>query len=107
VDEDTELLVPAPIGEELAAELRRVAILAFRALEGDGIARVDFLVHRETGEFFVNELNSLPGFTEVSMYPRMWEASGLPYPALLDRLIELALERHRERAKLETQYRRA
>ena len=55
----------------------------------------------------MNELNSLPGFTEVSMYPRMWEASGLPYPALLDRLIELALERHRERAQLETQYRRS
>ena len=62
---------------------------------------------RETEEFYVNELNSLPGFTEVSMYPRMWEASGLPYPALLDRLIELALERHRERSKLETQYRRS
>jgi D-alanine-D-alanine ligase len=107
VDEDTELLVPAPVSEELAAKLRDAAIAAFHALEGDGIARVDFLVHRDTGEFYVNELNSLPGFTEVSMYPRMWEASGLPYPALLDRLIELALERHRERARLETQYKRS
>jgi D-alanine-D-alanine ligase len=107
VDEDTELLVPAPISDELAAKLREAAIRAFRALEGDGIARVDFLVHRDTGEFYVNELNSLPGFTEVSMYPRMWEASGLPYPALLDRLIELALERQRERSRLETQYRRS
>lgn len=107
VDEDTELLVPAPVSEELAAALRDAAIRAFRVLEGDAIARVDFLVHRETGEYYVNELNSLPGFTEVSMYPRMWEASGLPYPALLDRLIELALERHRERSRLETQYRRS
>jgi len=107
VDEDTELLVPAPISEALATKLRDVALRAFRVLEGDGIARVDFLVHKDTDDFYVNELNSLPGFTEVSMYPRMWEASGLPYPALLDRLIELALERHRERAKLETQYRRS
>jgi D-alanine-D-alanine ligase len=107
VDEDTELLVPAPVSESLAAALREASIRAFHALEGDGFARVDFLVHRATSEFYINELNSLPGFTEVSMYPRMWEATGLPYPALLDRLIELALERHRERAKLETQYRRA
>jgi D-alanine-D-alanine ligase len=60
----------------------------------------------ETNEFFVNEVNSLPGFTEGSMYPKLWEASGLPYPALLDRLIELAVERHRKRSRLETQYRR-
>ena len=106
VDEDTELLVPAPISEALATKLRDVALKAFRVLEGDGIARVDFLVHKDTEEFYVNELNSLPGFTEVSMYPRMWEASGLPYPALLDRLIELAIESHRERSRLETQYRK-
>jgi D-alanine-D-alanine ligase len=106
VDEATELLVPAPVSEALAQELRDCAIRAFRALEGRGFARVDFLVDQQTGAYYVNELNSLPGFTDVSMYPRMWEASGLPYPALLDRLIELALETHRERAKLETQYRK-
>ena len=61
---------------------------------------------RATQELYVNEVNSLPGFTEVSMYPKLWEATGLPYPALLDRLIELALERHRRRARLETVYRR-
>jgi D-alanine-D-alanine ligase len=104
VDEATELLVPAPLPEALVQELRETAIRAFRALEGRGFARVDFLVERETDAYYVNELNSLPGFTDVSMYPRMWEASGLPYPALLDRLIELALESHRERAALETQY---
>jgi len=104
VDEATELLVPAPVSEALAQELRDTAIRAFKALEGRGFARVDFLVDQETNDYYVNELNSLPGFTDVSMYPRMWEASGLPYPALLDRLIELALESHRERSKLETQY---
>ena len=66
------------------------------------MARVDFLVDRETHRIYVNELNSLPGFTNVSMYPKLWEATGLPYPRLLDRLIELALERHDRRSKLET-----
>ena len=66
------------------------------------MARVDFLIDRETGQIYLNELNSLPGFTDVSMYPKLWEATGLPYLALLDRLIELALERHDRRAKLET-----
>ena len=78
-----------------------------QVLEGEGLGRVDFLMERETGEFFVNEVNSLPGFTDVSMFPRLWEASGLAYPALLDRLIELALERHRTRSELETVYRRS
>ena len=105
VDDDTELLVPAPISEALGDRLRSAAIEAFRVLEADGLARVDFLVDRNTEEFFVNEVNSLPGFTAVSMYPRLWEATGIPYPALLDRLIELALERHRRRAALETRYR--
>jgi D-alanine-D-alanine ligase len=106
VDEATELLVPAPVSETLAQALRDAAIRAFKALEGRSFARVDFLVDRDTETFYVNELNSLPGFTDVSMYPRMWEASGLPYPALLDRLIELAIESHRERSQLETQYKK-
>jgi D-alanine-D-alanine ligase len=107
VDEETELLVPAPLDEEQTRTAQRLAIEATRVLEGEGLARVDFLLDRHTGELFVNEVNSLPGFTEVSMFPRLWEASGLSYPALLDRLIELALERHRERATLETVYRRS
>ena len=106
VDEDTELLVPAPLEPEQTARVRALAVDAFRALEGAGLGRVDFFLTRESGEFFVNEVNSLPGFTEVSMYPQMWDASGLPYPQLLDRLIELALERHREHAKLETTFRK-
>jgi D-alanine-D-alanine ligase len=106
VDEDTELLVPAPLDEAQTALVRRLALEAYRAVEGAGMARVDFFLERPTGDFYVNELNTLPGFTDVSMYPRLWEASGLPYPALLDRLIELALERHRRRGGLETTYRR-
>jgi D-alanine-D-alanine ligase len=105
VDEDTELVVPARISEEETARVQELAVAAFRLLEGAGIARIDFFLDRESGEIFLNEVNSLPGFTEVSMYPRLWQASGLSYPALLDRMIELALERHRTRASLERTYR--
>ena len=106
VDDDTELLIPAPISEALSERMRALAVESFQALEGEGLARVDFVVDRNTEEAFVNEMNSLPGFTDVSMYPMLWQATGLPYPALLDRLIELGMERHRRRAALETQYRR-
>jgi D-alanine-D-alanine ligase len=106
VDEDTELLVPAPLEEAVADRARSLALRAYRVLEGSGLARVDFFLDRDSGELFLNELNSLPGFTEVSMYPRLWKASGLSYPALLDRLIELAVLRHRRRAELERTYRR-
>ncbi len=106
VEEGTELLVPAPLEEAQAEAVRSLALSAYRVLEGRGLGRVDFFLERASGRFFVNEVNSLPGFTEVSMYPQLWEATGLPYPQLLDRLIELALEHHRERAGLETQFRR-
>jgi D-alanine-D-alanine ligase len=106
VDESTELLVPAPLSEDEVETARSLALRAYRALEGAGLGRVDFLMERATGRFYVGEVNSLPGFTEMSMYPRLWEASGLPYPQLLDRLIELALERHRRRSALETTFRR-
>ncbi len=101
-DDATELIIPAELDDELAEAIRIVAVEAYLALGAEGMARVDFLVERETSRFYVNELNSLPGFTNVSMYPKLWEASGLPYPELLDRLIELALERHDRRSKLET-----
>jgi len=104
-DGETELLVPAPLTPAQTRELQRLAREAFRALEGSGLGRVEFLLDRNSGEIFVNEVNSLPGFTEVSMFPRLWQASGISYPALLDRLIELALERHREKSKHETRYR--
>jgi D-alanine-D-alanine ligase len=106
VDEDTELLVPAPLSDEQTQEARRVAVEAGVVLECAGMGRVDLLLDRQNGALFVNEVNSLPGFTEGSMYPRLWKGSGLPYPALLDRLIELAIERHRAQAALETTYRR-
>jgi D-alanine-D-alanine ligase len=106
VDEDTELLIPADLDERQTRTVQQLAIRAGELLECQGLGRVDFLMDRSTGAFTVNEVNSLPGFTEVSMYPKLWEATGLPYPALLDRLIELALERHRVRSRLETVYRR-
>lgn len=105
-DDETELLIPAPIDEALTERIRHLAIEAYTTLEGEGFARVDFLLDRENESLYINELNSLPGFTEASMFPLMWEASGLAYPALLDRLIELAIERHDRRSRLETTYRR-
>jgi D-alanine-D-alanine ligase len=102
LDEATELIIPAQIDAGQTEAIRSTAILAYQTLEAEGMARVDFLVDRESGQFYVNELNSLPGFTSGSMYPKLWEASGLSYPSLLDRLIELALERRARRAKLET-----
>ena len=101
-DDATELLIPAELSDERSDRLRALAVASYRALEGEGMARVDFLVEREGDGVYVNELNSLPGFTAGSMYPKLWEATGLPYPELLDRLIELALERHAKRSKLET-----
>ena len=102
LDEGSRLLIPAPISAEQAGTTRRLAVEAFRAVEGAGMARVDFLLANATGKMFVNEVNTIPGFTTISMYPKLWEASGLPYPALLDRLIALALERHAEKQQLRT-----
>ena len=97
LDGRTAYLIPAPIDEALAEQVRRMAIDAFKAIDGAGLARVDFLMDRAGGEVFINEINTFPGFTQNSMYPKMWEASGLSYGAMLDRLIELAIERHTDR----------
>jgi D-alanine-D-alanine ligase len=102
LDEGSRAIIPAPLTEAEAAEIRRLSVDAFRAVDGAGMSRVDFLLSRDTGETFLNEVNTIPGFTIISMYPKMWEASGLPYPALLDRLITLALERHAEKQQLKT-----
>ena len=91
---------------ETAEQLRKMAIKAYRAIDCAGMARVDFLLDRDSGEFYINEVNTIPGFTQISMYPKLWEASGLPYPKLIDRLIELALERRRERSQTEWRYER-
>jgi D-alanine-D-alanine ligase len=104
LDDNTELLVPAPLDEDQTERARQLALKAVVVLEGAGLARVDFLLERSTNRFFINEVNSIPGFTSKSMYPLLWESSGVSYPALLDRLIELALERHRVTHALETRY---
>jgi len=97
VDERSELLIPAPLAPALTDEIRGLAVRAYQAHDGAGMARVDFLLERNTLRPYVNELNTIPGFTPISMYPKLWAASGLPYPRLLDRLIELALERFADR----------
>ncbi len=93
-------VVPADLTPEQTGEIQRLAIACYRAVGCEGMARVDFLSETATGKFFINEINTIPGFTSISMYPKMWEASGLPYPALIDRLIELAMERHEARRSL-------
>jgi D-alanine-D-alanine ligase len=102
LDGSSQTLIPAPLTDAEAAAIRRLALEAFVAVDGAGMARVDFLMSRRSGEVFVNEVNTIPGFTTISMYPKMWEASGLPYGELLDRLIELALQRHAEKQTLKT-----
>ncbi len=102
LDEGSRPIIPAPITESQAATIRRLSIEAFKAVDGAGMSRVDFLMARDSGEIFLNEVNTIPGFTTISMYPKMWEASGLAYPDLIARLIDLALERHAEKQKLRT-----
>jgi D-alanine-D-alanine ligase len=94
--------IPAALEESQANEVRRLAVDAFRAVECSGMARVDFLLSRDTGRLYVNEVNTIPGFTTISMYSQLWAATGVDYPALLDRLIHLAIERHAEKQRLKT-----
>jgi D-alanine-D-alanine ligase len=93
-------VVPADLTPQQTAEIQRLAVECFKACECEGMGRVDFLMESGTGNLYINEINTIPGFTSISMYPKMWEASGLPYSKLLDRLIELAMERHQERRSL-------
>ncbi len=104
LDGESELLIPAPVPDETAGLIAQLAIKAYRAFDCAGMARVDFLLDRETGELYLNEVNTLPGFTPISMYPKLWEASGLSYPELIDRLIQLALERHADKSRSATAY---
>ena len=101
----TQLVIPAVLDEAVAQQVRRLAVDAFRVLKCWGLSRVDFFVERDTNKVYLNELNTLPGFTRVSMYPMLWEKTGVPLPELVHRLIELAFERHREQAALEIRYR--
>jgi D-alanine-D-alanine ligase len=95
-----QLIAPAPLDTEAEARLASLACAAFEALGGWGMARVDFFL-QEDGSLFVNEINTIPGFTDISMYPRLWEISGLPLPALVDRLVAIAFDRHRDRRELD------
>jgi D-alanine-D-alanine ligase len=93
-----QLLVPAPLAEAQVADAQQLALRVFEACRCEAMARVDLFL-RDNGEFVVNEVNTIPGFTPISMYPRLWEASGVPYPELLDRLIALGIQRHERRTK--------
>jgi D-alanine-D-alanine ligase len=92
--------VPADLPRDTMEEVRRLAVEAYRAVECEGMARVDFLLESATGNIFINEINTIPGFTSISMYPKMWEHSGISFSRLIDRLIELALERHQTRKSI-------
>jgi len=102
LDEGSRLLIPAPVDDAVAQEARRMAVRAFQAVDAAGMARVDFFLERTSGRLLLNELNTIPGFTRISMYPKLWEASGLPYPKLIERLVELAIERFNDRQRSQT-----
>ena len=102
IDGKSEVIIPANIPQTTAEEVRRQAVQAFLALDLSGLARVDFFIDKDTGQVYINEVNTMPGFTQISMYPKLWEASGLSYPQLLDRMIELAIERHADRQRNRT-----
>ena len=99
--DESEFLIPAPLPEAQLERIRRLAVAAFKAADCAGMARVDFLLDKSSDELFLNELNTIPGFTNVSMYPKLWKASGLEYTEIIDRLIELALERKEQRDSVE------
>ncbi len=99
-------VIPAELSAAQAQQIKEIAIRAYKAVDCCGMARVDFLLDPANGEIFLNEINTIPGFTSISMYPKLWEASGLPYASLVDRLVELALERKSERDRSVRQYRR-
>jgi D-alanine-D-alanine ligase len=95
----TRLIIPADITPDQTRAVQDLAVRAFKAIDGSGMARVDFFVEAQSGRVVLNEINTIPGFTSVSMYPKLWEASGLSYPRLIDRLIELALTRQSDKKR--------
>lgn len=97
LDDSAQLVVPAPLRPEQVEKIQELALKSFQVLECQGMARVDFFLERATEDIYVNEINTIPGFTSISMYPKLWQASGMAYSELIDRLIELAMERHRQR----------
>ena len=102
LDEGSRLVIPAAIEGDVAEKVRAMALRAFQAVDAAGMARVDFFMERKSGRVLVNELNTIPGFTRISMYPKLWEASGLPYPKLIERLVDLAIERFNDKQRSQT-----
>jgi D-alanine-D-alanine ligase len=105
LDAGSQALFPAEIPPALADEVRRLAVAAFKAVDAAGLARVDFFLDRTSGQLYLNEINTMPGFTEISMYPKLWAASGISFPELVTRIAELALERFSDRARNQTSLR--
>lgn len=103
LEEGTQLLIPAKLKKSEIKKVQALAITAFKALELSGMARVDFFIEKRGGKIFLNEVNTIPGFTSISMYPKLWEANGIPFRELLTKLIDLALEQHREKARTKYQ----
>jgi D-alanine-D-alanine ligase len=102
LDEGSKIIIPADLSKTQVAEVQALALAAFKAIDGAGMSRVDFLLAGDSGILYLNEVNTIPGFTTIGMYSKMWAASGLPFPALLDRLIALAMERHAEKQQRRT-----
>jgi D-alanine-D-alanine ligase len=105
LDGTSGLVIPAPLPQETTVRIQELAVQAFKAIDAAGMARVDFLVDKDSGEVFLNELNTIPGFTKISMYPKLWDASGIPYSELVDRLIDLAVQRKGDRDRTSHSYR--
>jgi D-alanine-D-alanine ligase len=103
LEEGTQLLIPAKLKKSEIKKVQAMAVTAFKALELSGMARVDFFIEKRGGKIFLNEVNTIPGFTSISMYPKLWEADGIPFRDLISKLIELALEQHREKARTKYQ----
>jgi D-alanine-D-alanine ligase len=104
IDGDSALIIPAEISRAACEQIREIAAKAFRALDCAGLSRVDFFVTKAEGEIYINEVNTMPGFTKISMYPKLWEATGIPYSELLSKLIDLAIERHADKNRSKTTF---
>jgi len=104
IDKETQLIVPADLPDGVSRKVQEIALRAFKAIDAAGMARVDFFVSKKENKIYLSEINTIPGFTSASMYPRLWEASGIPYSELIDRLIQLALERHQDKNQNKISY---
>jgi D-alanine-D-alanine ligase len=102
IDDDSKSVIPADLPHAIVKKVQQLSIEAFRAIDAAGLGRVDFLLSRDTGDLVLNEINTMPGFTSISMYSKMWEASGVGYADLVDRLIQLGIDRHAQKQKLKT-----